>query len=71
MNMSPLLCKTPEFLIYIRFQKIHKNSENSPERPLISETESTTKAVSKFVDFYNKNFLVDLPCFTQDSPHVL
>lgn len=70
-NMSPLLCKTPELLIYLHFQKMHKNSENAPKRPIISETESTTKPVSKFVDFYKKNFLLDLPCFTQDSPHVL
>lgn len=66
-----LLSNSPRIPCFYMLPKIHKDLSNPPGRPIISGNESVTEPASKYVDFYIKSHVLDLPSFIQDSTSVL
>ena len=51
--------------------KIHKHPTEPPLRPIVSGRGSLTEPLSKYVDFFLKDFLKDLPAYLGDTKDVL
>jgi hypothetical protein len=63
---------TPEDLKPGRFYllpKIHK--ENNPGRPMVSANDHPTEKISKFIDFYLRPFVANLPSHIKDTTDYL
>lgn len=65
-----LWSKEPRIPTFYMLPKIHKNLENPPGRPIISGNESITEPASKFVDYFIKPIVKDLPSYIQDTTQV-
>lgn len=66
-----LIYQTPRIPSFYMLPKVHKNLENPPGRPIISGNDSITEPASKFVDYFIKPFVSELPSYIQDSNEVL
>ncbi|XP_026098621.1 uncharacterized protein LOC113069710 [Carassius auratus] len=66
-----LLCQHPRYSTFYMLPKVHKDLENPPGRPIISGNDSITEPASKFVDYFIKPFVADLPSYIQDTTQVL
>ena len=49
------------------FLKIHKRLENVPGRPIISNCETSTEKISKFLDFHIKSIMRNRGSYIKDS----
>ena len=59
---------------YARFyilQKIHKNKDNPPSRPIVSASSHPTERTSEFVDYQLNPLVPKLPSYIKDTTHVL
>lgn len=61
----------PKLASFYLLPKIHKNLENPPGRPVISGIDSLTEPVSKYIDYFIKPILPQLPAYIQDTTAVL
>lgn len=59
------------FFFFYMLPKVHKDLENPPGRPIISGNDSITEPASKYVDYFIKLFVTDLPSYIQDTTQVL
>lgn len=66
-----LMPQNPRIPSFYILPKIHKNLTNPPGRPIISGNESLTEPASKFIDFFLKTFVLNLPSFLQDRKSVV
>lgn len=65
------VCQLRDTQYYSMPLKVHRNLENPPDRPIISENDSIPEPCSKYVDYYIKAFVAKLPSYIQDSTQVL
>lgn len=56
---------------FYHIQKIHKNIEQLPGRPMISGINSLTCNMSQYLDLYLQEYVWDLPSFVKDSNTVI
>lgn len=49
--------------------KIHK--DNPPGRPIISGNGFVAEPISKYIDFFLKTFVTEMPSYIQDTTQVL
>ena len=66
-----LLPAYPRLPCFRMLMKVHKDALNPPGRPIISSNDSISEPASKYVDYYIKPFVSQLPSYLQDTTHTL
>lgn len=62
-----LIVKYPKTVVYYHLPKIHKNAQNPPGRPIISEINSISRPLSKYIDIFLQNYVTTLQSYLKDS----
>lgn len=62
-----LCCKNPIIPVFYTLPKIHKDLNNPPGRPIVSQIGSLLSPLSEYVDFFIKEKVQTLPAFLKDS----
>ncbi|XP_077113029.1 uncharacterized protein LOC143768221 [Ranitomeya variabilis] len=69
--MDGLVPETPRTPCLYLLPKVHKSTINPPGRPIVSGGGGLCEQVNKYLDFYLKPLVEDLPSYIQDTGDVL
>lgn len=61
------MIKNSKLPIYYHLPKIHKDITNPPGRPIIASINSLTSHVSKYIDIFLQNYVVELHSYFKDA----
>ncbi|KAM4043753.1 uncharacterized protein ACNLHF_014024 [Anomaloglossus baeobatrachus] len=69
--MDGLFVKHPRTPTFYLLPKVHKDATNPPGRPIVSGIGGICDPICKFVDFYLKPLVQDLPSYIRDTTDAL
>ena len=70
-TLDYFLVKDPEFARFYLLPKIHKQLENMPGRPMISNCCYYTENISSFLDYHSQTIAQKVKSYIKDANHFL